>query len=695
MGGIGCNADGILDDAKFSQPVPWVGIYIAAASLACLIGMAVDAILGISHRKLWFPCKYFSLNATSLTLIAVALKLSVDLNTSMPRHHEQLAKLSSSALICTIIVMISSALTVPTTKHLLEYKYRKKYEMAIKECSALTHGPITQRYKNKLMKYWMMAHTSSPQFVLGRSPTCTASGAFCLLSALLLAEAMLRSYFMPWSFRFCSGESDYKWSTILILVVQGAAVVVGTIAPAFRWFVAIKFRCPQTRNVSHHKKEFIVEQYWIESLLEMRDCPLNLRIRHRHCRKLAHDAKVFLLNLCIRMQMGIVLMSKLTRIISISLVSSILSCFYHCKKVKFSFNNTVSSVSSGSEGQGGSKPDLSRFVLHLEGEEALVGLMMRDNRDATNHWIQVGEKRQPKLLIQLLEKSSVLQGFKGVGEFDSDQVPSLHPVEPPYSWSLPLVTLTCVAMALPDISKSSVKNLIDAVNEGFPYVKAVENTLDKEGRLIRVMKAAAIVWHGADLYHKWFDLDLTKLSLQAESSKEALQKLADTAKTRYEKFKIKNINVCLRASPSEWPIKVLAANSMYRISKTILLNCGIRDDFRSETLLEELTLVIADILGSCFTNIPHVISAKCVKSAIEEREDSVRHASYIFGKTKKIIEMLEERAAIPNVDKRCMTKIDDWRSMHKQNSALSFSQSSPEGNSETTSKSSDLCLTVE
>lgn len=77
------------------------------------------------------------------------------------------------------------------------------------------------------MKYWMMAYTANPQFVVGRSVTCTASGALCLLSAAALAEAMMRSYVMVHKFNFCKGESDYKWSSTVILISQTVAVGIG------------------------------------------------------------------------------------------------------------------------------------------------------------------------------------------------------------------------------------------------------------------------------------------------------------------------------------------------------------------------------------------------------------------------------------------------------------------------------------
>lgn len=38
-----CSIDGSLDEAKFRKPMPCIGIYIAGASLACAVAMAVDA----------------------------------------------------------------------------------------------------------------------------------------------------------------------------------------------------------------------------------------------------------------------------------------------------------------------------------------------------------------------------------------------------------------------------------------------------------------------------------------------------------------------------------------------------------------------------------------------------------------------------------------------------------------------------
>ncbi|XP_059449259.1 uncharacterized protein LOC132180450 [Corylus avellana] len=749
MGKLGCNIDGNLDDTKFSQPMPWIGIYVAAASLVCLVAMAADAILGIRNRKFWFPCKFSSGNATSLTLLAVAIKLSVDLNTSMPRPQDQLAKLSSTVFICTVmgnsmpslgtmenkemfmnimalgilvitvivniciqlttgviyvfwkehafimfimllllLIISFSSLTVPTTKQFLEHKYNKKYELALKEGSNETGKPVVDKLKEDVMKYWVMSHSSSPQFVMARSVTCTASGAFCLMSAATLAEAMLRSFFMPRSFKFCNGESEYKWSTTLVLVIQTLAVGVGTIAPACRWFFAINYGGQKRENQSS-RKELKVEHYWVQSLVEMKECPLTLGIRNRHYRKLAHDAKKQFLNLCIRVQSGIVIMSKLICLISIFSVYPILLCHNYCTelKKKFKFMNGVSNTASASESEPCSKLDLSRFVLRLEGEDELVGMMMKCSHNPTDHWIREGDKKRPKYLIELLETST--RGFKGVGEFDNNQVPSLDSEEPPNCWALPVVTLASIAVALPNISPRFIRGLICSVNEGLMYVRLIENNLQNKGDLTNIRKAADVVWLGVELYHKWLDVDLHKLSLQGKSLKETLQKLADNAKNRLVEFHKEQNTQCLERSPSKWPIKVLAANSMYRIAQTMLLNSESRYDQMSEKLSEAIAVMISDILGACLTNIHRVVSMKCLSSAIEEREESVRYAVCILGKTEKILKLLEKKA-LPSLDPCQMICIDEWRTLYMQKKPLPF----PSEGKIASSRSGDLCLTI-
>ncbi|KAM7257639.1 hypothetical protein ACFE04_013380 [Oxalis oulophora] len=730
-----CDLDGDLNSSKFSEPMPWIGIYVFLASLSCTLAMSADLIHGLKQRKFWFPTKYFTINATTLTLISVSIKLSVDLNTAMPRRQDQMSKLSSSVFICTVMgnsmpslgnmetkelmmnitalvilvitlianisiqlvtgviylhwgehvvvmllmlillmILSFSALTVPTTKRYLEHKYNYKYQLAVQECSDEMDVKI-KKLKGDLMKFWVMAHTSCPQFVIGRSVTCNAAGAFCLIAAMILAEAMIRTYLMPWTFEFCGGDSDYKWSVTLVLIVQNVAVGIGTIAPAFRWLMAMNFKCPAKPTGKSYREEFRLEGYWIQTLVEMKGCALALRIKSRRFRKFVHDAKNVFLNLCIRIQIGIVFASKVIRLISINLVSLVFACFRGFSRLsKFDPDISVANHDLGSESRSNSKLDLSRFVLHLQGEDEIVHFIMKKNCDATDHFMVRGERKQPKHLIKLVEISKLSDGFsfKGVLEFDSHKIPPLDCEEPPNCWALPVVTLASIALALPNIEYSSVKQLAYGLHEGLHYVNLIEDTLDT-GNSKNIRIAAHLVWHGVDLYQKWLDVDLRKFSSQQQNWKSILKELADAATTRYTENKDIDMTVCLKEKPSKWSAKVLAANSMYRISETILLT---KKEQTNEKLFEALVVMISDILGACFTNLQRVIAVKCLRSSFEERERSVRRAVDILGKTINILKMQEQRE-FPSLDPDQMACIDQWRlTLSNTTDQMQFAQTS-------------------
>ncbi|CAN1174599.1 hypothetical protein LINPERPRIM_LOCUS10006 [Linum perenne] len=718
---VGCSADGNLNEAKYTQPLPWIGLYVAAASLVCAMAMAADLVHGCRHRNFWFPSKFFSINATSLTIITVAVKFSVDLNTPMPSRVDQLSKLSSGILLCVVmansmpslgtvqnkeimmniiafailvitvfvnmaiqlgtgviyicwrehatvmslmlvmlVILGFSALAVPATKSDLEYKYKKRCEMALQEGSKDMNKRTPEELKEDLMKFWIMAHTSNPQFVTGRSVTCTASGALCLYGAIVLAQAMFRSFLLPGSFQFCTGESDYKWSTALVLIAQTVAVGVGSVAPAVRWFTSVYFRCPRTGKRTSEGTYFKVEKYWIQFLVEAKECPF-IHIKSQHLRKLAHDMKHIVLDTCIRTQMGIIIGCKAIQYICIFCAAQVEQVCISCKKLKLLLSNNSISADPGLEVT--NKIDLSRFVLHLEGEENLVEVTMRKNCTATDHWMRKGKRRQPKLLTNLLRKANFAKGFKGVREFDCHHVYSLEGEEPQHCWSLPVVTLTAIAVALPNVSSCSVKQLIRSVHEGLMYVNLVEEHEDGKEELINIRRAANHVWSGVDIYHRWYDVDLGKLSLKAESTREVLEGLAEAGKQRFEDFKKTNPSQCLRENPSVWHPTLLAANSMYRISSTVLENFHSNTE-SGERLFDTLSTLIADVLAACLTNLRPVIFCKCLKSTIEDRKVSVREAVYLLGETEEIVKLLD-RSALSVVYPDKITSISDWHSFQK------------------------------
>ncbi|KAL7177353.1 hypothetical protein ACSBR2_030664 [Camellia fascicularis] len=256
-----------------------------------------------------------------------------------------------------------------------------------------------------------------PQFVMARFVTCSTSGVICLLTALIFAKA------------------------------QTGAVVVGTIGPVFRWFTAIKSKCSKKRTKGYIK-ELKLETYWTEKLVEWTKSPIVLQIRGPILRKLVQHTKNLVLNLCIKVQIVIVVASKLNLLIFV-----------------FFNRPCVSSYQSTSP----MKLDLGNYVLLLEGEEELPQSTSKNISDAADCFINKA-KKQPKNLIKLLLQK-LIGSFKRITEFDSDQVSSLNSKEPSNCWALPLVTLTCIAITIPKIKKSNANKLICSVSEGLSYVR--------------------------------------------------------------------------------------------------------------------------------------------------------------------------------------------------------------------------------
>ncbi|KAL0331452.1 UNVERIFIED_CONTAM: hypothetical protein Sangu_1690700 [Sesamum angustifolium] len=265
-----------------------------------------------------------------------------------------------------------------------------------------------------------------------------------------------------------------------------------------------------------------------------------------------------------------------------------------CKKLVDLVTIRKSNLNCNTESESNTinKLDLRNYILHLEGEEELIDLLMEGDRDATAHWNRMGGKKQPRYLIQLLEKLNPSRGFEGVQKFDSEQVPSLDFEEPPNSWALPVVTLTSIAIAINNTDFRPVKELIKCVNEGLKYIRVIENNLDIKRDLTNIRKAAEVVWAGVDLHYRWLDVELLEMAVQERSLKDIISELSDIAKNKFMELRKNDVSFCLSSSPSKWPLKVLAANSMYRICQTLLLTTDNRSSDCSKVMFERLTTMI-------------------------------------------------------------------------------------------------------
>ncbi|KAK9134552.1 hypothetical protein Syun_013882 [Stephania yunnanensis] len=92
-----------------SAPVPYVGLYITGATLVCLLLILYDLFLSFRHKRPYLPCKLFSVNSATLTLLAIVSKLPVDLTTNMPSASDQITKLTGTIMVC-----VSMAFMMPS-----------------------------------------------------------------------------------------------------------------------------------------------------------------------------------------------------------------------------------------------------------------------------------------------------------------------------------------------------------------------------------------------------------------------------------------------------------------------------------------------------------------------------------------------------------------------------------------------------
>ncbi|CAH1424105.1 unnamed protein product [Lactuca virosa] len=107
-------------ESRAEHAMPWVGMYICIASLVCTLAMVADVIQGFRQWKLWFPCRFFTINSVSITLIAISTKLPVDLSSDMSSdNHDILAKFVSTILLFTMLANFLPSVGLMNDKELL------------------------------------------------------------------------------------------------------------------------------------------------------------------------------------------------------------------------------------------------------------------------------------------------------------------------------------------------------------------------------------------------------------------------------------------------------------------------------------------------------------------------------------------------------------------------------------------------
>nr|GMD06078.1 uncharacterized protein LOC109157637 [Ipomoea batatas] len=411
----------------------------------------------------------------------------------------------------------------------------------------------------------------------------------------------------------------------------------------------------ENNGIRISREEVTIESYWTEKLVEWRQRPIPIKFKRRTLKKLIHSIKSLILTFCILIQIVNIMLCKFGSVISFYLVLPLVLLINALGKLINHYLGKLLSKKEVSE-----VDRLNCFVILLEGEKQFPKKLLRGIINRVDKLVEMGKKQQPKHLCNFLDSESF--SFAGVVDFDSNRVPSLLSGEPPNCWTLPVVTLTSIAIAIPNIASRHVDWLVSSANEGLRYASLID-VLDGKCRLKSIKNAADVVWVGVELHRKWLDMDLKRKTGEISSVKDIIQDLNDVSERIVIEFSSKE-NIMIVENPLYWPANVLAANSMYRITRTILLYYG-DAECQVEELFRKLICMIANILAACLTNLPHMIYTKCISSAIEERLENVRDASIIFGETEDILKLFEEHK-LSSIGPSQPLCIDEWRGWIEQ-----------------------------
>ncbi|PWA72086.1 hypothetical protein CTI12_AA274490 [Artemisia annua] len=536
------------------------------------------------------------------------------------------------------------AFIVPATRRILEHRY--------KELHGLASYPQEIKFsyeelEHNVKKYWMMAETGNPQFAIACSEVASAFG---FIGSLIFLSSLVTLYHFE-----TTQYSDYNWSQKVIVGIQSLGNFIGSIAPAFRCFAAINcFELSKKWSVNH-LNIFKVEEHWTQRFQFWKRSHVRSHIPGRHCKIVFHISKNVILNICIALQIMLVVICKLISLVPRSFMILISYCWYFCKLlIKFKNEVNVSNSNVRSE-----MNEYAMYVLQIEDDAKLSERISINALKSINKLLSKSEKNEPRNLIKLLKKST---GFKGVLEFDNDQVPPLHSEETKNSWSLVVVTLTAIVVALSNTADDHGEGLIACMREGLRIVRNIEECFNADSDLVNTRKAARRVWTQVEVYRKWLQIDLQKKAHERKTSKEILEWLRNDAVKIVIQFKS-----CKRRRIDDSHYKFIAASSMYRVSQTILIHCSELENWPTDgKLLEWLLNMIADILCACFTNLPRTIKMMymCHHDAIEKRENSVRSAAQLLGRSRKILEILNTRQ-LPNIDVDSMAYISKWHELPK------------------------------
>nr|XP_043616708.1 uncharacterized protein LOC122588617 [Erigeron canadensis] len=316
--------------------------------------------------------------ALSVLVITMVVNVCIQLRTGVLNSHSFfIATIDVIMLFLMLMIYVSSALTILKSKQILESKYQACHDKTLNELAVQQPRlQMTEKLTQYLNKHWVMAVSGSPQFMVARSATSSAAGVICCITSFLNLMPLSILYSVP------GCNSDYKWSTLVILMIQYIGLLIGLLAPFWRCYALLTLI--SRKWICSHIKVFKVESYCTQKLYEWKRSNIPLPIKSRRCKIVIHTLKVIILSFCVGLQMVIVVACKMTSLIPILFVSGVV---YRWNLLK-GLISTLGFVWEREPQELQQSEDLWQYVLQLQDDVELADGTLKTISNSVNQLIQ-------------------------------------------------------------------------------------------------------------------------------------------------------------------------------------------------------------------------------------------------------------------------------------------------------------------
>ncbi|KAF6176115.1 hypothetical protein GIB67_000209 [Kingdonia uniflora] len=517
------------DDVNYAKPLPIIGVYVAIATMVCFLLILSDVFLAFRRKKPWVPCRFFSLNSFTLTILGLATKLPVDLTTPMHGVDGQLSKLCATVLICismgffmpslatmkdsdrlanlaslTIIVvsLVANICIQISTGFIFSFVAEHIVTMVLMlmllwacwtsslDIEALLVKPIlecknhifdTALVKGKIQNLrpcYVGSYIFNPQLVMCEFSHHTTMGMLCTLCFTLLSEVMLRAIFLK-EFKFCTDYSDYKWSVWVVVVTQILTLTLLGFAMGCRWLSIAYHKESSKFSIKIRDENFSLWRIQTTVTSDWAIYNVALNYLSRSALKLFHILQYYVHLVRFATQVGL------------SFTEEFILLLIHVMRTLVAWD--VKSPNCGEDNEE------ENFEFY-QNERMLRKWLVRKGKADLKRWTEENERDRPNHLIQLLSETS----------------PSTQPeIDMGQDVNKCLLIVTILRSADVILPSNMVGSLLLAFDQAFEVICFIDENMNSESMGHKVsLRGSKDIWMSRDSKSHWFNKKVVKLALR-------------------------------------------------------------------------------------------------------------------------------------------------------------------------------------